>query len=80
MHALPVNRLIWWRKLSDIESSQMVGGGEEQREAIRPEFNLSIMADFQRAESTPHSGFLLREHAPFRPILTLGIFRVLRSE
>ncbi len=37
----------------------MSGSGEEQREAIRPEFNRSIMVDFQGARITSDTGFLL---------------------
>jgi hypothetical protein len=37
----------------------MSGGGEEQRETIRPEFDRSIMIDFQGAKITSDTGFLL---------------------
>jgi hypothetical protein len=37
----------------------MVGSGDEQREAIRPEFDGSIMIDFQGAKITSDTGFLL---------------------
>lgn len=37
----------------------MVGSGEERREAIRPEFNRSIMIDFRGAKITSDTGFLL---------------------
>jgi len=40
----------------------VAGSGEEQRETIRPEFNRSIMIDFQGAKITSDTGFLwLRE-------------------
>lgn len=40
----------------------MAGSGEEGRETIRPEFNRSIMIDFQGAKITSDTGFLfLRE-------------------
>jgi hypothetical protein len=68
MHVLPVNHLILWKKLSDIEGSQMVGGGEEQREPIPPEFDRSIMTDFQGPKITSDTRFLLLEHAPFHLI------------
>jgi len=37
----------------------MHGSGEEQRETIRPEFDRSIMIDFQGAKITSDTGFLL---------------------
>lgn len=37
----------------------MVGNGEEGRETIRPEFDRSIMMDFQGAKITSDTGFLL---------------------
>ena len=37
----------------------MQGSGEEQREAIRPGFNPSIMIDFQGATIASDKGFLL---------------------
>ena len=37
----------------------MTGSGEEQRETIRPEFDRSIMIDFQGAKITSDTGFLL---------------------
>jgi hypothetical protein len=37
----------------------MVGNGEEERETIRPEFDRSIMIDFQGAKITSDTGFLL---------------------
>ena len=40
----------------------MVGSGEKERETIRPEFDRSIMIDFQGAKITSDTGFvLLRE-------------------
>jgi len=37
----------------------MVGSGEEERDTIRPEFDRSIMIDFQGAKITSDTGFLL---------------------
>jgi hypothetical protein len=37
----------------------MVGCGEKEREIIRPEFDRSIMIDFQGAKITSDTGFLL---------------------
>jgi hypothetical protein len=37
----------------------MHGSGEEGRETIRPEFNRSIMIDFQGAKITSDTGFLM---------------------
>lgn len=37
----------------------MHGSGEEQNETIRPQFDGSIMIDFQRAKITSDTGFLL---------------------
>jgi hypothetical protein len=37
----------------------MVGSGEKERETIRPEFDRSIMIDFQGAKITSDTGFLL---------------------
>ncbi len=37
----------------------MVWSGEKEREAIRPEFDRSIMIDFQGAKITSDTGFLL---------------------
>ncbi len=37
----------------------MAGSGEERRETIRPEFDRSIMIDFQGAKITSDTGFLL---------------------
>ena len=37
----------------------MHGSGEEQNETIRPEFDRSIMIDFQGAKITSDKGFLL---------------------
>ncbi len=37
----------------------MHGSGEEERETIRPEFDRSIMIDFQGAKITSDTGFLL---------------------
>jgi hypothetical protein len=40
----------------------MHGSGEEQKETIRPQFDRSIMIDFQGAKITSDTGFLfLRE-------------------
>lgn len=44
----------------------MVGSGEEGSKTIRPEFNRSIMIDFQGAKITSDTGFLLlRDSRPF---------------
>jgi len=37
----------------------MLGNGEEQKEAIRPDFNRSIFIDFAGAKITSDGGFLL---------------------
>ena len=37
----------------------MLGCGETQKEAIRPDFNRSIMIDFHGAQITSDVGFLL---------------------
>ena len=37
----------------------MLNNGESQKEAIRPDFNRSIMMDFQGAKITSDVGFLL---------------------
>ena len=37
----------------------MLGCGESQKEAIRPDFNRAIMIDFQGAKITSDVGFLL---------------------
>ena len=37
----------------------MAGSGEERRATIRPEFNHSIMTDFQEAKITQDTGSLL---------------------
>jgi len=37
----------------------MTGSGEEGRERIRPEFDRSIIIDFQGAKITSDTGFLL---------------------
>jgi hypothetical protein len=37
----------------------MVGNGEEERETIRPEFDRSMLIDFQGAKITSDTGFLL---------------------
>jgi len=37
----------------------MAGSGEDQRETIGPEFDRSIMIDFQGAKITSDTGFLL---------------------
>ena len=39
----------------------MAGSGEEERETIRPEFDRSIMIDFQGAKITSDTGFLVAE-------------------
>ncbi len=37
----------------------MLGNGEAQKEAIRPDFNRSIFIDFSGAKITSDAGFLL---------------------
>jgi hypothetical protein len=37
----------------------MLGCGESQKEAIRPDFNRSIMIDFQGATISSDTGFIL---------------------
>jgi hypothetical protein len=46
-------------EIDGIEGVRMVGCGETGREAIRPEFDRSIMIDFQGAKITSDTGFLL---------------------
>ena len=58
-YVLRCNHLMWWSKESDIEGNRMHGGGEQQRETIRPEFNPAIMIDFQGAKINSDTGFLL---------------------
>jgi hypothetical protein len=59
MYVLPANHLIWSMKLSEAEGNHVAGSCEEQREAIRPEFNRSIMIDIQGVKITSDAGFLL---------------------
>ncbi len=54
----------------------MVGSGEDQRETIRPEFNRSIMIDFQGAKVTSDTGFLLLREIDER----FGILGPIESE
>ena len=42
-----------------LEVQAMLGIGERQREAIRPDFNRSIFIDFASAKITSDAGFLL---------------------
>ncbi len=76
MCVLPANHLIWCRKLSDVESNQMVGSGEDQGETIRPQFDRSIMIDFQGAKITSDTGFLLLREIDDR----FGILGPIESE
>ena len=39
----------------------MSGSGERERETIRPQFDRSIVMDFQGAKITSDTGFLLAE-------------------
>ena len=59
MYVLAVNHLIWRREYTAIEGNPLVGNGEEERETIRPDFDRSIMTDFQGAKITSDTGFLL---------------------
>jgi hypothetical protein len=43
--------------MSEVET--MLGNGEAQKEAIRPDFNRSIFIDFSGAKITSDAGFLL---------------------
>jgi hypothetical protein len=54
----------------------MSGSGEKDREAIRPEFDRSIMIDFQGAKITSDTGFLLLREIDER----FGILNPLESE
>ncbi len=54
----------------------MVASGEDQRETIRPEFNRSIMIDFQGAKITSDTGFLLLREIDER----FGILGPIESE
>ena len=54
----------------------MSGTGEEQRETIRPEFDRSIMIDFQGAKITSDTGFLLLREIDER----FGILGPIESE
>ena len=54
----------------------MSDSGEEQREAIRPEFDRSIMIDFQGAKITFDTGFLLLRETDER----FGILGSIESE
>jgi hypothetical protein len=42
-----------------LEVSKVLGSGESQREAIRPDFNRAIMIDFQGAIISSDTGFIL---------------------
>jgi len=44
----------------------MLGVGERQKEAIRPDFNRSIFIDFADAKITPDEGFLLKREVDQR--------------
>jgi len=54
----------------------MVGCGEKERETIRPEFDRSIMIDFQGAKMTSDTGFLLLREIDER----FGILGPIESE
>lgn len=54
----------------------MVGSGEKERETIRPEFDRSIMIDFQGAKITSDTGFLLLREIDER----FGILGPIESE
>jgi hypothetical protein len=54
----------------------MVGSGEKERETIRPEFDRSIMIDFQGAKITSDTGFLLPREIDER----FGILGPIESE
>ena len=54
----------------------MQGSGEEQNETIRPEFDRSIMIDFQGAKITSDTGFLLLREIDER----FGILGPIESE
>ena len=52
-----------------LEVQAMLGNGEAQKEAIRPDFNRSIIIDFAGAKITSDAGFLLmREYEVARPL------------
>ena len=57
MYVLFGKTLIYRAKSSDMRTNQMRRNGEDQKEAIRPEFNRSIMMDFQGAKITSDVGF-----------------------
>ncbi len=54
----------------------MVGSGERERETIHPEFDSSIMIDFQGAKITSDTGFLLLREIDER----FGILGAIESE
>jgi hypothetical protein len=54
----------------------MVGCGEKERDTIRPEFDRSIMIDFQGAKTTSDAGFLLLREIDER----FGILGPIESE
>lgn len=51
--------LIYRAKSSEMGTNQMRRNGEDQEQAIRPDFNRSIMTDFKGAKITSDVGFLL---------------------
>jgi hypothetical protein len=54
--------LIYKAKSTDMGTNEVRRNGEDQKETIRPEFNRSIMMDFQGAKIVSDVGFLfLRE-------------------
>ena len=58
-YVLQVNHLEWSCKQTGIDGNRMVGYGEKDREAIRSEFDRSVMIDFHEAKITSDTGFLL---------------------
>jgi len=59
MYVLVCNTLIYRAKSTDIGSNQMPRSGEDQKEAILPELNRSIIMEFWGAKITSDVGFLL---------------------
>ena len=59
MYVLFGKTVIYRAKSSVMGTNQMRRNGEAQEEAIRPEFNRSIMMDFHGAKITSDVGFLL---------------------
>ena len=59
MYVLFGMTLIYRAKSSEMGTNQMRRNGEDQEQAIRPDFNRSIMMDFKGAKITSDVGFLL---------------------